>query len=1167
MPNRKNKGDMAIALFLSFLAVMMPVTFTSLQPEFTEEGIKQNSIIETFSEIVLFFDLIPSVAASDYFGCCEETKNKAKCVITLENECKVNKWHNGTACDTVCQIGCCIDNEGMCIKNSINTDCQLGTFIVKDPSCEQSPLCKEGCCTIGYQKRWTTNLTCVNVYNGVWDSAVPDWLTCIKQAYEEQHGCCKSYAGCEYITGQECQGKSGYFFSNMKCYENIPGCEICQLQPTEGKCIEGFPDLYKTDSCGNVYSDEIKKYCTGGFCNPETNQCESGDCFNIYKNYVGGEFGPKESSDKAKSGEAWCVYDTLSDLGNGTAPVGSRHWRRYCLYGQEYNEPCADYRQEVCMGFGEGGQAEYANCAPNGWRLCANVTSKNECNENPFCFWWTDFGEQHEDLGLGSGLKDAIDKVGNDKWRIFAEEKIESGKSKREKGDPQICLPKIPPGYSELNQELGCVGAGSSMCVYEEAWWGLDTENKECRDDEWRITSAHTCRSVGDCGTWFNWVGEPMSGFRIIEVEEGDVEREKKEIMIPQAYTDFVSEHIKGVKGAGGLGLLNIFAAAFVVWAGGYLGVAVLDLVGVDVFFSGVPWAMFSVSKGSLTTAGIVVGWSIIATGVILILWSFWISPGAKQGAMQSIGAGLISGGAAALAGLTAVPAVLVGIVIAGIAALLYWLGYSKEFYYQQCNPSMPPLNGNDCHLCNEDSERPCSKYRCESLGAACSYNDTITVGGKTYQLADSECIATINDGAPPWITEIEAFDMEGRSIFKRTGLGTMPTTININMGGQPIPDGTQLVIQINLNEKAFCMWDIESTANIGEMDFPYQSSVLRDELRQQFLVKQALPQYYVRCADVYGNANIAEYIFKFSTTTGPDLTPPVILGTDRDYNPYFGYSVTELPLSIYISEDAFCRWNPGQDTDYELMSQETECETDITPTGWECETTLTGLQPDIANPFYIRCKDKSPQENVMPSGYLLTLLPTPPLLITSIDPTDGSIIKGCEVSGVELEVTTAEGADNGIATCYWSNADIGIEQGMTKFTETNTVIHRQNLSAMSQIVYIKCHDSALNIANNRTSFTVIVDTFPPKITRLYKSGGSLILKTDENAVCAYHYSAGRKIHNCNFDPKDTLRARRFDTTGTKEHRVYDDGEPWHVICYDECDNIGQCFVISSIES
>ena len=1168
---RKNKIDIIIAVFLSLMAVMMPISFSALQPEITEEGAKQNSIIDSFAyaftELISFFDIMPSVSAAEDFGCCEETLNGAKCVITLRNECKSGRWHEGETCDAVCQIGCCIDSQGMCSKNAINTDCQLGTFIRDDPNCEQSSLCEEGCCTVGYQKFWTTNLTCVNVYGGVWDGNVPDEITCISQAYEEQRGCCKSYAGCEYITGQECSNKGGNFFVNTKCYQNIPGCEICELQPAEGKCIEGFPDLYKTDSCGNIYVDEILEYCSPGFCDPSINECADINCKNVYANpdVSSGDFTPGIQTGLTKQhGESWCVYDTLSDLGNGTAPMGSRHWRRYCLYGKEYLEPCADYRQEVCMGFGEGGQADYATCVPNGWRLCANVTSKNECNENPFCFWWTDFGEQHEDLGLGSELKDAIDDVDNGKWRIFAEEKIESGISKREKGDPQICLPKIPPGYSELNQELGCVGAGSSMCVYEEAWWGADTKNKECREDEWRITSAHTCRSVGDCGTWFNWVGEPVSGFRIIEVEEGDVEREKKEIMMPQAYTDFVSEHIKGVKGAGGLHSLNIFAAAILVWAGGYLGIAILDLVGITVNFTwDRPWAVFGGKIVTAKGAALVVSLSVIAAGAILILCSFVVSPGTKQGAMQSIGAGLISGGAAALASLAAAPAVLVGIVVAGIAAILYWFGYSKEFYYQQCNPSMPPLHGNDCHLCNEDPERPCSKYRCESLGAACSYNDTITIGDKTFQFADSECIAAINDGAPPWITEIEAFDMEGNSVFKKTGLGTMPTTIDINMNGQSIPDGTQLIINITLNEKAFCMWDIETTPNIGEMDFPYQSAVIRDKLRQQFMVKQALPHYYIRCADVYGNANVGEYIYRFLTTTGPDLTPPIILGTDRDYNPYFAHGIDELPLSIYVNEPATCRWSK-QDTGYESMGQETECLTEITTTGYRCETTLTSLQPDIPNYFYIRCKDTSAQQNVMQQSYELVLYPTPPLLITSIDPEDGSIVKGCELSGVELEVMTAEGTNNGVATCYWSNSDVPIDNpGMTKFAETDDVIHRTNLSAMSQTVYIKCHDSVLNIASNRTSFTVIVDTFTPKLTRIYKSGGSLIVRTDEDATCSYHYSAGRKIPGCDFAANDTLRAKFFDSTGGTEHSVSWDSEPWYVKCYDECGNEGSCYIIS----
>ncbi|MCX8194398.1 MAG: hypothetical protein N3G19_03525, partial [Candidatus Pacearchaeota archaeon] len=286
------------------------------------------------------------------------------------------------------------------------------------------------------------------------------------------------------------------------------------------------------------------------------------------------------------------------------------------------------------------------------------------------------------------------------------------------------------------------------------------------------------------------------------------------------------------------------------------------------------------------------------------------------------------------------------------------------------------------------------------------------------------------------------------------------------------------------------------------------------------------------------------------------DLTPPVVLGTDRDYNKKFGYGVTELPLWIYVNEMAKCRW-AKQDIDYSLMGG--ECTTKLTQTGFRCDTTLTGLQsepPGIANYFYIRCNDTS--SNVMQQSYQLVLYPTLPLKIINIVPENGAYVKGCEISGVELEVATSEGAENGKAICYWKNQTM---LDFVRFTETNAAIHRTNVSASSQTINISCYDSALNRATNLTSFTVEADETPPVITRIYKSGG-LVLRTDEDASCTYHYSWGQKISNCNFVANNTMEARKFETTGGIEHSTMWDDEPWYVKCYDQCNNQGPCVVI-----
>ncbi|MCX8194457.1 MAG: hypothetical protein N3G19_03840, partial [Candidatus Pacearchaeota archaeon] len=436
-----------------------------------------------------------------------------------------------------------------------------------------------------------------------------------------------------------------------------------------------------------------------------------------------------------------------------------------------------------------------------------------------------------------------------------------------------------------------------------------------------------------------------------------------------------------------------------------------------------------------------ILGVLMVIAGIIMLVIALNQPPGFMQGLYFSLGTGFTVVGALVTFGL--IPgvgwiALAAAVVVAIFAAGIYYISYDEKFYLVQCNPSTPPFGGDDCEKCNGDEMRPCSKYRCESLGTACKFVDKIEIGGVSYPMADGKCVARENKGRAPWITEIEVFDLQGKSVFKKDNLGTEPTAIDISMDNKPVPDSTSLDVKIKLNDDSICRWDYYSTLNITDMDFPYESTVLRKELRQRFFIRQNMSYIHVRCADAYGNANVGEYIFRFATTTGPDMTPPVVLGTDRDYYKKFAYGTSDLPLFIYVNEAATCKWSK-QDTSYDLMTSR-ECKTTLTMGGFRCDTNLSGLQPDIINYFYIRCQDTSEQKNAMQESYQLALQPSPALAISSVEPADGSVIESCAITGVDLTVVTSSGAEEGKATCSWSNQ--GYEIGMQKFTQTGSTVH-----------------------------------------------------------------------------------------------------------------------------
>ncbi|MCX8194268.1 MAG: hypothetical protein N3G19_02830, partial [Candidatus Pacearchaeota archaeon] len=545
MKRRIKTEAMIETIFMIILVLTMPAVMSALEPEvdLISGEIKQNPIIDSFASIfskfIAFFDIVPSVSAQELptMGCCEIMKNGAKCQLSTLEECQSpQQWHEDQTCDTICQIGCCISSDGMCNKQTISTQCLIPPalkFIANDPQCQQDILCKMGCCTVGYQKLWTTNLTCADIYHGVWDGNVPDELTCIQQAAQEQRGCCKSYAGCEYITAAECQNKGGTFFTNLKCYQNVPGCN-CPLTSV-GKCAEGFPDLYKVDSCGNVYVDEVLESCGNGFCNPSSNKCESGKCTNVYDNYkTNGDFTnlPGRHNQERESGESWCVYDR-PDLtaGNGTEPAGSRHWRRYCLYGKEYSEPCADYRQQICsenlfdISIGKITTTPYyerylsnnyrsiASCVGNPWRVCLTTYKENECNKNPGCFWVSSYAN---DVGKLEAFKSWF----GFKQESLVEATLPSGETAYR---PPNCLPKIPPGFDGENKNAMC-SFGSYACIVLDRING-DT-NPECDYREWWELMALRCQAIGDCGAKGNYLhpdqftyGDPFTGGSVLIAE------------------------------------------------------------------------------------------------------------------------------------------------------------------------------------------------------------------------------------------------------------------------------------------------------------------------------------------------------------------------------------------------------------------------------------------------------------------------------------------------------------------------------------------------------------------------------------------------------------------------------------------------------------------------
>jgi hypothetical protein len=207
------------------------------------------------------------------------------------------------------------------------------------------------------------------------------------------------------------------------------------------------------------------------------------------------------------------------------------------------------------------------------------------------------------------------------------------------------------------------------------------------------------------------------------------------------------------------------------------------------------------------------------------------------------------------------------------------------------------------------------------------------------------------------------------------------------------------------------------------------------------------------------------------------------------------------------------------------------------------CSSQLTGIVNREDNWFYFRCKDKA--GNVMVTSYPLLLKGTEELTITKVGPV-GEFVGSTTVIPVTLEVETAHGADNGNATCSFSDSESG--RFIIMDNTGSSYLHNQtlDLGAGQHTYYFRCIDAGANLATNSTTFKVSVDTSKPLVTRVFKDGSVLKVITSEEAKCYYSNT------NCNYNLEDGLVMLYEDATKRNVHTVeWNKAVTYYIKCED----------------
>jgi len=495
---------------------------------------------------ILMIFLIGSISAATY--CCEKTKSGAWCQnVNSESLCSTEinpitgEAFKKTAafCDATsyCKPGTCINmQEGTCMPNTPQIVCSGNYGFWSEQPKSELPQCQLGCCLIGDQAAFTTQISCnrMSALYGLtinWQASINDELTCLASASPKAKGACvftKNYVKtCELTTKKDCQDKAKS--SSLSDVEFHAGylCSAQELgtncaKSTKTQCDDKY-DVRFVDTCGNlanIYDSEkinnenywtyIQEptcgdnegnknsatcgdcdYLSGSICKKSGTSyvCKDLDCKD-YKGTYSGSF------DYPHHGEAWCASDSKTSDKN--AP-GATYFKLTCYNGEVTKEQCDSTRQEICA---EAKDKEsgfmFAACKVNIWQYCTAQNTSTDCEDINVrdCKWVT------EDAGTGNNY-------------YFTSQGLKNDPDDMPKG---VCVPKYPPGFERdgSNNVVGgdaCHQADAICYVkYEKHLWQGEeqwkcAENCSCLKSDWKNGLNAICTQLGDCGNKKNYIG------------------------------------------------------------------------------------------------------------------------------------------------------------------------------------------------------------------------------------------------------------------------------------------------------------------------------------------------------------------------------------------------------------------------------------------------------------------------------------------------------------------------------------------------------------------------------------------------------------------------------------------------------------------------------------
>lgn len=1049
-----------------------------------------------------------------------------------------------------------------------------------------------------------------------WDSQTIGEIQCLQKVRTQKEGACvleflddEQKYNCQFTSEVKCLTNGGEFYPGQLCTnpQLNTRCDITE----NAKCFDDEDGLYFADSCGNkanIYDYDkrnvasywnsvvpLEQSCslTKDSNGKITNEQRCGNCDYLQGSICGsarsnidtsplngGQYvcrdltciDETQNNEIRKHGESWCAFDSWTGLDGAESSneeravdvVGSRHYRKLCFEGEIRIEPAAEYRNEVCVEQDVTSGFTNANIRTNTGALCTsyneNADKLSKCEESPDCY---------------------LKHVEIHKWEF------------------DICVPKYPTGF-ELTDEAQpdsqaiCKAATQTCTYYEkksiEGRWECKI-NCGCKEAQFAETMNNLCMSLGDCGSHVNLAGElgdgySTSGNRQPDISESYIEDLKKYI-IPkpgQRVDGFTQEQIEATTGidfsldpdqlGAQIAQLGLGAAGYV-----YFGTASYAV------------GLTSTAPSAVGAFGAGVGVAAIGAGIGYILGLAFGLEGDDLTNAVIIGAVAVvaiyyTGTYAALTtwalGASAVPVVgwIVAIVVAVIVAVLSIGGvgeYRERKVEFSCLPWQPPSGGDNCSKCSELGVE-CTAYKCASLGKTCELINPET---------ENEACININPN------DVTAPDISFNSTSLPSGYSFVESDNGVEIksisGDGSIQEYTAVTFGILTNEPSQCkISSVRPENGYKEMENIYFDSSLNayvsshtDNRAMETLdnlgvsgvdpTRRGDYNLYVLCQDKSGNDNDVGYNIRFNISPANDIQPPVITKFVPESPGVTGLISTTFNLNFFTDEPATCRFS-SQDVLYEQMENEVNCNNDLTQStlsGWQCSATLPVTGDN--SKYYFRCADQPwLGENIEQSGITLNegrnantqsqpqngyeiRKTTTPLTISSVKPNGNTILSATEPVSVNLEIVTSGGIDTGKSFCKYSfDGNQYIDFAITSLSN-----HKQIFTTLFSGDYnirLNCTDRAGNIAEGNAMFTIQVDNNGPLITRVYNSGNSLTVITNEASVCEY------SLDFCNFEFEEGTAL----SGASKVHTMpYQNGNVYKIKCRDSFENVGSCLTVS----